>query len=80
MSWKEISKEMPPVGVRVLFYWRPVDHKVRPFHREIIIGQVSAYDNDWAYDYEPVNIWANGMYYNIKEFVTHWMPLPDEPD
>ena len=80
MNWIDVEDRLPDIGVSVLFYWRPRDYKDRPFHREIIIGNVTETDADGEYASPPKTIWANGRHYDIKTFVTHWAPLPDAPE
>ena len=72
-KWISVEDRLPPYGQKVLAYWRPVDHKERPFHRQIIIAEQTPYgvDGDW---------WANGRNYDTETFITHWMPLPEPPE
>jgi len=70
-EWISVEDNELPASKRVLIYWRPIDHEERPYHKEIIVGQLAHESTS--------KIWANGMYYDIKTHVTHWQTLPPPP-
>lgn len=69
-QWISVEDRLPPHD-QVLLVWRPVDHKERPFHKEIIVGKMAHGSTS--------SVWANGMDYDIETHITHWMPLPSPP-
>lgn len=69
-EWISVEDGLPDSKTQVLVYWRPVDYKDRPFHREIIIAELSRMETKW---------WANNRYYSTV-YITHWMPLPEPPE
>ena len=80
-EWIPVSERLPDFTVKVLAYWRPIDHKDRPFHREIIIAERTPYEaDDSTYNLDSRQWWANGRYYDTETVITHWMPLPAPPD
>jgi hypothetical protein len=78
-EWTSVQERLPDFGTKVLICWRPVDHKDRPYHRELVVGERSVYDRDGNHSYESRWWWIGGRYYDTETFVTHWMPLPDLP-
>lgn len=68
-EWKDISSA--PIGILCLFFWRPVDYEERPFHTEMVVGQLSQYHKNKA--------WIGGRLYDVKTHLTHWMDLPNPP-
>ena len=79
-NWIAVEDELPDYSVRVLAYWRPVDHKERPFHREIIIAERSVHLPEGGASLDSDQWWANGRYYDTETFITHWMELPSAPE
>lgn len=71
--WRPIDAETPE-GKLLLLEWRPVDYANRPWHREVIIGQVCANDGP-----DAGKAWANGRHYDIALHITRWRPLPTPP-
>ena len=79
-TWIKIDEQLPPIGKKVLLYWRPINFKERPFHREIVIGELSRWDDSGWHCDPPLNVWSNNKYYDVNTFITHWALLPDAPD
>ena len=70
-QWISVKDKLPPSKMSLLV-WRPIDHKERPKHIDIIVGEL-------AHESQRGKVWANGMYYDIDVHITHWMPLPEPP-
>ena len=79
-EWISVDDGLPDFQVKVLAYWRPIDYKDRPFHREIIIAELSPWAEDGTYSLDSTVWWANGRFYDTKTFITHWMKLPEPPN
>ena len=80
-KWISVDTELPDFGVKVLAYWRPIDHKERPYHREIIIAERTVYSEDIEPpSLDSTNWWSgSGKYYDTETFITHWQYLPEPP-
>jgi len=78
-EWISIEDRLPDFSTKVLAYWRPIDHKERPFHREIIIAERTVHLPDGGASIDSDQWWANGRNYDTETFITHWMPLPAQP-
>ena len=68
LRWIPVEERLPEINKWVLAYWRPVDHKERPWHREVIVSQLLGNSKPtW---------WGNAMEYDQETHVTHWLPIP----
>ena len=73
MNWINIKNNNPPINVRVLFYMDYMEslHEHPPKRvKKVIVGKIlknSPYvtGDHWQY---------------LKLGITHWMPLPEEPE
>jgi len=78
-EWISVKDRLPDFGVKVLVYWRPIDHKFRPFHREITIASRTEHLPREGSSLDSPYWWSNGQYYDTETFITHWQPLPEPP-
>lgn len=69
-EWIRVKDRLPRYNTPVLVYRRGMASK-------ILVDEYQGYygedDDEW---YEGWALWG---YYNGKEVITHWMPLPEPP-
>ena len=58
MKWISVENKFPLDGENVLFYWRPIDHLERDFHKEMLVGTL-------GYMREG-EVWINGSFLTEK--------------
>ena len=68
-EWISVEDELP--YELSLLLWRPIDHKERPFHEEVIVGKMACNSH--------TQVWSNGRLYDVKTHITHWRALPTPP-
>ena len=74
MDWMDVKDRLPEYSDTVLFWWRPIDGNSSA--EGCIIGKMSFYKEQ---ETNKKVIWANGRYYDIGTYITHWTPLPEPP-
>lgn len=80
MEWQPI--ETAPVGVRLLFWWRPIDGNK---HAEACVTGSLCYGYDATHGHitgEKTGKWWNDQLGKEQDVwhLTHWMPLPEAPN
>lgn len=78
-EWISVDDSLPDYQTMVLAVWRPIDHKERPYHREIVTAKRSIWDENGDVREDLMNWYINGRHYQQKIHITHWMPLPQLP-
>ncbi len=78
-KWISVEDRLPDFNVKVLAYWRPIDHVDRPFHREIIVAERTVHLPDGGASIKSDQWWGGSRSYDQATFITHWQPLPEPP-
>lgn len=81
-EWVNVEDRLPEAGGNYLFRWigRPLTAGTCKGERikETILGKLKWKQKEDTLEFLPY-VYYSGMEYEIKEFITHWMPLPTPP-